>query len=84
MSNQILPRVIRGAIPHIPDHTYDRGPNSPKQAPYDEPYILSENLFNTYETTGDRQFLDMASLYLLNREFIDPLSRNVNILPASG
>src|SRR5207247_751746 len=70
-----------GAIPYIPDHTYDRTPNSPKQAPYDEPYILPENLFNAYEATGEKQFLEMAKLYLLNKEFFDPLSQNQNILP---
>jgi DUF1680 family protein len=80
-AKDILTRVIRGAIPHIPDHTYDRTPNSPKQAPYDEPYILPENLFNAYEVTGEKQFLEMAKLYLLNKEFFDPLSQNQNILP---
>ena len=54
----LLPRLIRGAITCIPDHTYDRGPDSPKQAPYDEPYILPENLC-TWELTGGRQFYDM-------------------------
>ncbi|MCU1233521.1 MAG: hypothetical protein JWP63_1488 [Candidatus Solibacter sp.] len=78
---ELLPRIIRGAIPHIPDHTYDRGPDSPKQAPYDEPYILPENLFNSYELTGDRQFLDMARLYLLNQEYFDPLAQGRNLLP---
>ena len=78
---ELLPRIIRGAIPHIPDHTYDRGPDSPKQAPYDEPYILPENLFNTYELTGDRQFLDMARLYLLDQEYFDPLAQGRNLLP---
>jgi DUF1680 family protein len=78
---ELLPRIIRGAIPHIPDHTYDRGPDSPKQAPYDEPYILPENLFNSYELTGDRQFRDMANLYLLNQEYFDPLAQGRNLLP---
>ena len=78
---ELLPRIIRGAIPHIPDHTYDRGPDSPKQAPYDEPYILPENLFNTYELTGERRFLDMARLYLLNQEYFDPLAQGRNLLP---
>src|SRR5579863_5846182 len=32
---RLLPRLISGALPYIPDHTYDRGPDSPKQAPYD-------------------------------------------------
>jgi DUF1680 family protein len=80
-ARDLLPRIIRGAIPHIPDHTYDRGPDSPKQAPYDEPYILPENLFHSYELTGDRQFLDMARLYLLNQEYFDPLAQGRNLLP---
>jgi DUF1680 family protein len=80
-ARELLGRIIRGAIPHIPDHTYDRGPDSPKQAPYDEPYILPENLFNAHELTGDRQFLDMAKLYLLNQEFFDPLAQGRNLLP---
>ena len=80
-ARDLLPRIIRGAIPHIPSHTYDRGPDSPKQAPYDEPYILPENLFHSYELTGDRQFLDMARLYLLNQEYFDPLAQGRNLLP---
>jgi DUF1680 family protein len=77
----LLPRVIQGALPHIPDHTYDRGPNSPKQAPYDETYILSENLFNTWEVTGDRTYFEMAKKYLLNAEYYEPLAAGRNILP---
>jgi DUF1680 family protein len=80
-AREVLSRIIRGAIPHIPDHTYDRGPDSPKQAPYDEPYILPENLFNSYELTGDRQFLEMAKLYLLNDLYFDPLAQGRNLLP---
>jgi len=80
-ARDLLPHVISGAIPHIPDHTYDRGPDSPKQAPYDEPYILPENLFHTYELTGERRFLDMARLYLLDQEYFDPLAQGRNLLP---
>ena len=77
----LLPRVIQAAIPFLPDRTYDRGPDSPKQAPYDEPYILPENLFNSHALTGDKRFYDMARLYLLDREFFDPLSEARDILP---
>jgi DUF1680 family protein len=80
-ARELLARVIRGAIPHLPDHTYDRGPDSPKQAPYDEPYILPENLFHSYELTGEKQFLSMARLYLLDREYFEPLAQNQNVLP---
>jgi hypothetical protein len=77
----LLPRIIQAAGRFIPDHTYDRTPNSPKQAPYDEPYILPENLFKAHELTGDRRLLDMARLYLLDREFFNPLSEGTNIFP---
>ena len=77
----LLPRVIQGATPFIPDHTYDRTPDSPRQAPYDEPYILPENLFKTYELTGQKRFYDMAKLYLLDNEFFNPLAEGRNILP---
>lgn len=80
-SRELLSRVIYGALPYLPDHGYDRGPNSPKRAPYDETYILPENLFFSWKMTGDRKFLEMARLYLLDKEFFDPLARGENILP---
>jgi DUF1680 family protein len=74
----LLAQVIQAAIPHIPDHTFDRvGVRTP---PYDEPYILPENLFQTYALTGDKRHLEMAKLYLLD-EFFDPLSKGRNVLP---
>jgi len=80
-ARQLLGRVVTGALPFIPDHTYDRGPDSPKQAPYDEPYILPETLFYAHESTGEKRYLDMARLYLLDKEYFDPLARGENILP---
>ena len=75
----LLPQVIDAAVKFIPDHTRDRvGTQNP---PYDEPYILSENLFRAWELTGERRFLDMAKLYLLDAGFFDPLSEGRNILP---
>ncbi len=80
-ARDLLRRVVRGAQAYIPDHTYDRGPNSPKQAPYDEPYILPENLFATYEVTGDPGYFEMAKKYLLDGLYFDPLAQNKNLLP---
>ncbi len=80
-ARKVLVESIQGAMPYIPDHTYDRTPDSPKQAPYDEPYILPENLFNTHQLTGDKKYLDMARLYLLDHELFDPLAQNRNVLP---
>lgn len=75
----LLPRVIQAGTRFIPDHTFDRiGVRTP---PYDEPYILPENLFNTYALTGDKRHLEMAKLYLLDKGFFDPLSNGENVLP---
>ncbi|MGB6431378.1 MAG: beta-L-arabinofuranosidase domain-containing protein [Candidatus Acidiferrales bacterium] len=80
-SRDMLTRVIHGALPSLPDHTYDRGPNSPKQAPYDETYILSENLFDSYEVTGNREFFDLARKYLLTTDYFAPMATGTYPLP---
>jgi len=78
-ARELLPRVIEGAKGWIPERTFDRvGTRNP---PYDEPYILSENLFHTYALTGEKRFLEMAKLYLLDQGFFDPLSRGEDVLP---
>ena len=77
----LLPRVIRGAqaTGWIPDHTFDRV--GVKNLPYDEPYVLPENLFHAYELTGEARYLELAKLYLLDKDFFDPLARGENVLP---
>jgi DUF1680 family protein len=74
----LLPRVIQASLRYVPDHTFDRV--GVKQPPYDEPYILPENLFKTHALTSDKRYLDMARLYLLDA-FFDPLARGENVLP---
>ncbi len=75
----LLPRVIEAAARFLPDHTFDRV--GVQNLPYDEPYVLPENLFQSYALTGEKRFLEMAKLYLLDRDFFDPLARGDNILP---
>ncbi|MBI4891796.1 MAG: glycoside hydrolase family 127 protein [Acidobacteria bacterium] len=77
----LLPRVWDGAkrTGWIPDHTFDR--IGVKNLPYDEPYVLPENLFLAHEITGDQRFLDLAKLYLLDDAFFDPLAKGDNVLP---
>ena len=77
-ARSLLPRVIQGAVGFLPDHTFDRV--GVRQPPYDEPYVLPENLFSTYALTRDKRYLDMAKLYLLD-EFFNPLANGDNILP---
>lgn len=74
----LLPQVMGAGRRFLPDHTFDRV--GTKQPPYDEPYILPENLFDTHALRGDRAFLEMARLYLLD-EFFGPLAEGKNVLP---
>lgn len=79
-ARDLLPRVVRGAIRYLPSHAVDRD-EAPRQAPYDESYTLPENLFLTYEVTGDSYFRGLAKQYLMDRSYFDPLSQGVNVLP---
>lgn len=75
----LLPRVFRAAFPYIPESGRDRiGKNDP---PYDETYVLPENLFAAHALTGERAFYDRAQTYLLDREFFDPLADGQDVLP---
>jgi uncharacterized protein len=78
-ARELLPRVFQGALPYIPAQGHDR--IGKKDPPYDETYVLPENLFAAYAMTGDRAFYDRAVTYLLDREFFDPLSRGEDVLP---
>lgn len=75
----LLPRVVEAALPSLPDHTFDRV--GVKNPPYDEPYVLPENLFRAHAATKDARYLELAKRYLLDRDFFDPLARGENILP---
>jgi len=79
VARELLPRVLRGAIPYIPERGRDRV--GKKDPPYDETYVLPENLFSAYALTGDRAFRDRAVAYLLDREYFDPLARGEDVLP---
>jgi DUF1680 family protein len=78
-SKDLLTRVFQGARPLLPAHGRDR--IGKKDPPYDETYVMPENLFEAYELTGDPALHDLAVRYLLDREYFDPLARGENPLP---
>jgi DUF1680 family protein len=78
-ARDLLPKVLQGALPYIPEQGRDR--IGKKDPPYDETYILPENLFAAYALTGERGFYDRACAYLLDREFFDPLAAGQDVLP---
>ena len=78
-SKDLLARVFQGAKPLFPAQGRDR--IGKKDPPYDETYVMPENLFAAYELTGDPAFHELAIRYLLDREYFDPLARGDNPLP---
>ncbi len=78
-ARSLLPRVFKAALPFIPAQGHDR--IGKKNPPYDETYVLPENLFSAYSITGERAMYDRAVTYLLDREYFDPLARGEDALP---
>lgn len=78
-ARKLLPRVFHAALPFIPAQGHDR--IGKKDPPYDETYVLPENLFSAYQITGERGMYDRAVTYLLDREFFNPLARGEDVLP---
>jgi len=78
-AKSLLPEVIAKCRKFIPPVSKDR--IGKKDPPYDETYVLSENLFAAAEVTGDKQYYDLAVHYLLNPEWFDPLAAGQNVLP---
>jgi uncharacterized protein len=78
-ARDLLPRVLDGSRSLMPEHGHDR--IGKKDPPYDETYVMPENLFTAYQLTGRRDFEAIALNYLLDRDFFDPLARNENVLP---
>lgn len=76
----LLPIVIDKCMPYISPVSRDRiGKTEP---PYDETYVLPENLFHVARITGDDRYRQMAVKYLLDREWFDPLAAGQDVLPA--
>lgn len=76
----LLPITIEKCRPYISPVSRDRiGKVDP---PYDETYVLSENLFHVADITGDPKYRQMAVHYLLNKEWFDPLAAGRDVLPS--
>ena len=73
-------RIVKGSLRYLPSRALERD-EMPKQAAYDESYTLPENLFYAYELTGDRDLMELARQYLMDRRYFDPLARGENVLP---
>ena len=75
----LLPKVIGGALPFVSPVSRDR--IGKKDPPYDETYVLPENLFAVHRLTGEPRYRELAVRYLLNKEYFDPLAAGEDVLP---
>ena len=74
-----MPGVSRAPCPCISPVGHDRvGDKTP---PYDETYVLPENLFAAARLTGDPRIAELAVKYLLDAPYFDPLARGDDVLP---
>ncbi|MBC2664212.1 glycoside hydrolase family 127 protein [Novosphingobium flavum] len=78
-AKSLLPIIIEKCRPYISPVSRDRiGKVNP---PYDETYVLPENLFHVADITGDDRYRQMAIHYLLDKEWFDPLAAGQDVLP---
>jgi uncharacterized protein len=78
-SRDLLTRVLDGSKPLLPAKGRDR--IGKKEPPYDETFVMPENLFSAYALTNNPAFRELALRYLLDRELFDPLARKENPFP---
>lgn len=78
-AKELLPVVIEKCVPYISPVSRDR--IGKKDPPYDETYVLPENLFHVADITGDDKYRAMAVHYLLDKEWFDPLAAGHDVLP---
>ena len=78
-AKDLLPITIDKCLRYISPVSRDRiGKSNP---PYDETYVISENLFHVATITGDERFHKLAVHYLLDKEWFDPLAAGIDVLP---
>jgi DUF1680 family protein len=78
-AKDLLSRVLQGAADVLPAQGHDR--IGKKDPPYDETYVMPENLFLAADLTGNPAFQELARRYLLNRELFDPLAAGKDPFP---
>jgi len=78
-AKDLLNRVLAGSQPLLPAKGRDR--IGKKDPPYDETFVMPENLFLAETLTGNPAFGELARRYLLDREFFDPLARGADPFP---
>lgn len=79
LAKDLLSRVLAGSESLLPPKVHDRV--GKKDPPYDEPFVMPENLFTAAQLTGNLAFRDLAERYLLDRDLFDPLAHGADPFP---
>ena len=90
-ARRLLDRTTDAAEPHLPPRALDRdepqrrwrksvGENTANDYTWDESYTLPENLYLAWERGAGERYKRLASRFLLDRTYFDPLSENKNVL----
>jgi uncharacterized protein len=81
---QVLDQTTRAAVPHLPQAAVDRElewrPGKDQSYRWDESYTNPENLFLAYQRGAGEQYRELATRFLDDATWFDPLSRNENVL----
>jgi len=78
-AKELLSRVLAGSQSLLPAKGRDR--IAKKDPPYDETYVMPENLFTAAALTGNPNFRELARRYLLDRELFYPLADGKDPFP---
>ena len=78
--------ALDAALPHLPEKALTRPqmearPHSNPAYTWDESYTLPENLYLAWRRGAGERFHALATRYLLDTDYFDPLARGDNVLP---
>jgi hypothetical protein len=73
-------------VPHLPEKALSRReqyalPHKDEAYCWDETYTLPENLFLAYRLTGNPRYRELATRFIEDDLYFDPLARGENVLP---
>ncbi len=73
-------------VPHLPEKALSRKeqyarPHKDEAYCWDETYTLPENLFLAYRLSGNPRYRELATRFIEDDLYFDPLSRGENVLP---
>ena len=78
--------ATEAVMPHLPAKALSRReqyalPHKDEAYCWDETYTLPENLFLAYRLSGSSRYRELASRFIEDDLYFDPLSRGENVLP---